>query len=77
MEKAPIPNENINDSEILQQILASEAEVKAKIKNGEAYFIDDKDESGNLKTIRVFDSNTGELIFFKDFSNYSRNKTGN
>ncbi len=77
MEKAPINNENVNANEIIQQILASEVEVKNKISNGEAYYIDEKDENGNLKTIKIFDSKTGELIFFKDYSTSGRIKTGN
>lgn len=70
-------SENIDESEILQQILASEVEVKNKLKNNEAYYADETDENGNLKTIKVFDSKTGELIFFKDFTTSISAKTGN
>ncbi|MBY0376437.1 hypothetical protein K2P96_00475 [Patescibacteria group bacterium] len=50
------------------EVTTQTQKAKEMLSKGEAYYIDEKDEKGNLKTIKIFDSKTGELIYFKDFT---------
>jgi len=57
------------------EVNAQGQKAREMLSKGEAYFKDEKDEKGNLKAIHIFDSKTGELIYFKDFTNLQN--TGN
>lgn len=50
---------------LLEEINEESKKAREKIKNGEAYYVDEY-KDGKLKTLKVF-SNDGTLIFFKDF----------
>lgn len=62
----------LNDPNDIEQfnldVSAQGQKAREMLSRGEAYFKDERDEKGNLKSIHIFDSKTGELIYFKDFT---------
>jgi len=67
MEKIPLIHNDSKESErIVNEIMKAKKEVKEMLKKQEAYYVDEYDEKGNLKSIKIFRSSDGEMIFFDD-----------